>query len=150
MTPRDAIAFVRKHGVVLASAKGPVPNLAEAIAGEPIRGSWWSHAKGHAIFAILREIQDDPDILVCRAVKGKITFVHRRLWPCLIRMAHRFPAEHLAQIHEEHTKSGRHVNHTVAFPDWAAPDVRAKAAGLAEQEALAALGAWLAPARAGG
>ena len=36
----DGIAFVRKHGVVLASAKGPVPNLADAVAGEKIRGSW--------------------------------------------------------------------------------------------------------------
>jgi len=37
--PFDPIAFVEKHGVVLASARGPVPSLAEAIAGEPIRGS---------------------------------------------------------------------------------------------------------------
>ncbi len=150
MTPRDAIAFVRRHGVVLASAKGPVPNLAEAIAGEPIRGSWWSHPKGNAIYTVLQAIQGDPAVLVCRAVKGKITLVHRRLWPFLIRVAHRFPAEHLAQIHEEHTKTGRHMNRTVAFPDWAAPDIRAQAAGLAEQDALAALGDWVAPARAGG
>jgi hypothetical protein len=150
MTHEEAASFVREHGVVLASAKGPVPNLAEAIAGEPIRGSWWAHPKSHAIYAILQETQDDPDILVCRAVMGKITFVHRRLWPRLIRLAHRFPTEHLAQIHEEHTKSGRHVNRTVAFPDWAGPDIRAKAARLAEQDALAALGDWVAPARAGG
>jgi len=41
MTPRKALAFVRKHGVVLESAQGPVPSLARAIAGERIRGSWW-------------------------------------------------------------------------------------------------------------
>ena len=28
---------------VLQAARGPAPNLAEAIAGEPIRGSWWGH-----------------------------------------------------------------------------------------------------------
>src|SRR4030095_7234834 len=32
---------VREQGIVLQSARGPVPNLAEYVAGEPIRGSWW-------------------------------------------------------------------------------------------------------------
>jgi hypothetical protein len=38
----DPLAWVREQGVVLQSARGPVPNLAEQIAGEPIRGSWWA------------------------------------------------------------------------------------------------------------
>ena len=36
-------AWVREQGIVLQSARGPLPNLAEWIAGEPIRGSWWGH-----------------------------------------------------------------------------------------------------------
>jgi hypothetical protein len=36
MTADDAIAFIRQHGVVLASGKGPVPRLTEAIVGETI------------------------------------------------------------------------------------------------------------------
>jgi hypothetical protein len=40
MSPKEAIAFVKRHGIVLESARGPVPSLAEAVAGEPIRGSW--------------------------------------------------------------------------------------------------------------
>ena len=39
----DPINFVRQHGVALESAKGPVVNLAEAVAGTLIRGNWWSH-----------------------------------------------------------------------------------------------------------
>ena len=50
VSPRDAIAFVERHGVVLEAARGPVPSLAEAIACEPIGGSWWGHAKGGQIF----------------------------------------------------------------------------------------------------
>src|SRR6266511_3789241 len=42
---KAALAFVRRHGVVLEGARGPVPNLAEAVATGPIRGSWWGHAK---------------------------------------------------------------------------------------------------------
>ncbi|MDB5460943.1 MAG: hypothetical protein JWO72_2684 [Caulobacteraceae bacterium] len=143
MTLEDAHSFVREHGVVLASAKGPVPNLAAAIAGEPIRGSWWAHPKSHTIFAIFQAIEAAPDILVCRIVKGRITFVHRRLWPCLVRLADRFAPVHLAQIHQEHTQAGHHLNRTVAFPDWAPADVRREASGLAEAEAMAALGDWV-------
>src|SRR5205085_3076485 len=55
------ISFVEQHGIVLASAKGPVPSLAEAIAGEPIIGSWWSHPKAQVIFDALSEIDDDVD-----------------------------------------------------------------------------------------
>jgi hypothetical protein len=42
VTPAEALAFVCTHGLVLESGTGPVPSLAAAIAGEPIRGSWWA------------------------------------------------------------------------------------------------------------
>src|SRR5262249_60565142 len=80
MTPRAALAFVRRHGIVLQAARGPVPSLAEAIAGGPIRGSWWGHPRGQAIFAASTAVADHADVLVCRLVGGKGTYVHRRLW----------------------------------------------------------------------
>ena len=58
MTSRQALALVRKHGVVLEAAQGPVPSLAELVAGEPVRGSWLSHPKGREIFAVTRAIRD--------------------------------------------------------------------------------------------
>jgi hypothetical protein len=127
MTSRQALAFIRKHGVVLEAARGPVPSLAEAIAGAPIRGHWWSHPKGREIFAVTRAVRDSDDVLVCRLIKGKITFVHRRLWPALVRAADRFPASRLAQVREIHTTSGRHVTEEVPFPDWVPQSVRTAA-----------------------
>jgi hypothetical protein len=47
---------VKRHGVVLVSARGPVPNLAQAIAGAPIRGSWWGHPKSHQIFRVINAV----------------------------------------------------------------------------------------------
>src|SRR2546422_8716987 len=85
MTSRQALAFIREHGIVLESARGPVPSLAEVTAGEPVRGSWWSHPKSHQIFAVTRAVRDSDDVLVCRLIKGKITFVHRRVWAPLVR-----------------------------------------------------------------
>lgn len=142
MTFREALAFVRKHGVVLASAKGPVPRVTEAIVAGPVAGSWWSHPKGREIFRILRDLQESPDILVCRLVNGKITFVHRRLWPALVRVAERFELRRIAQVHEEHTDSGQHVTHEIAFPAWVPAEVMSEARRLSENEALQALGEW--------
>ena len=66
MTPEETLAFIAENGVVLESARGPVPSLVEAIAGEPIRGSWWSHPLSHAIYALTSAVRGDPAILVCR------------------------------------------------------------------------------------
>src|SRR5256886_15484030 len=87
MTSRQALAFIRQHGVVLEAAYGPVPSLAEAIAGERVQGSWWSHRKGHEIFTVTRAVRDSDEVLVCRLIKNKVTFVHRRLWPPPVRAA---------------------------------------------------------------
>ena len=142
MTAAEAIAFVRQHGVVLASARGAVPRLTEVIVDGPIKGSWWAHPKSHHIFAILQAVTESEDILVCRLVDGKLTLVHRRLWPALVRVADRFPATRIAKVREEHTPSGHHVRREVPFPKWVPTEVKERAKGIGEEEALIALGRW--------
>src|SRR6478609_8748449 len=66
VTPKQLLKFVEKHGIVLQAARGPVPSLAEHITGEPIKGSWWGHAKGHEIFELLSRVSEHPDVLVCK------------------------------------------------------------------------------------
>ena len=144
MTSDEALKFVAQQGVVLVSAKGAVPTLTEAIAGEPIKGSWWGHPKSHQIFAILETLNESEDILVCRLVQGKVTLVHRSLWPALVRVARRFPAAQIAQVRQQHTPSGKHINHEVPFPEWVPKKVREQAGKMDEQEALNALGPWTA------
>ncbi|MGZ5036478.1 MAG: hypothetical protein ACXWHB_02590 [Usitatibacter sp.] len=139
------MAFVREHGVVLASAQGDAPRLTEAIIGEPIKGSWWAHSKGREIFRVLRAVSESDEILVCRLIDGKVTLVHRRLWPSLVRIAKRFAPDRLAQVREEHTPAGRHVTHEVPFPEWVPPEVARQGKALGEKEALAAFGAWVRP-----
>lgn len=142
MSPEEAISFIEQQGVVLASAKGAVPSLAATLAGEPIRGSWWAHPMGHQIFSTFAAVADCPDILSCRLVDGKITYVHRRLWPALIRAAGIFPAKNLARVDQEHTQAGHHIKREMPFPDWADADSKAHAQQLSEPEALSALGTW--------
>src|SRR5690349_11831750 len=118
MSPKEAIRFVQQHGIVLQAARGPVPNLAEAIAGAPIRGSWWGHAKGGVIFQATQAIIENPDILVCKLIDDKVTYVHRRFWPALVKLAPRFRRAQLARAWEEHTENGAHRSRRVAFPKW--------------------------------
>lgn len=87
MTPKQALSFVKTNGITLESGRGPVPSLAHTIAGEAIRGNWWAHPKGHVIFLCSRALRESKDVLVCRLVGGKVTYVHRRLWPALVRLA---------------------------------------------------------------
>jgi hypothetical protein len=143
MTPERAIDFVRAHGVVLASGKGPVPRLAEVIAGGPIQGSWWAHPKSHDIFRVFQALDESSEVLVCRLVGGKITFVHRWLWPALVRAAPHFSARQLERVGQEHTTSGYHVARNIAFPKWVPQGVVEQAKLLSEQEALHALGGWV-------
>jgi hypothetical protein len=145
---RDALLFVRRHGVVLVSAKGRGPNLVEAIAGEPVKGSWWGHAEGKRIFSVLSVVTESEDVLVCRLIDGKVTLIHRRLWPALVRLADAFAPERISRVREEHTASGRHVSRSLAFPGWVPPAVAQAAEALTDKEARDLLDEWL--PRAGG
>jgi len=136
----QALSFVKRHGIVLASARGPVPALALEIAGGPIRGSWWSHPKSQEIFHALSALGDSPDVLTCRLVDGKVTFVHRRLWPALVRLAGALDRKRLAWVREEHTSSGAHKVTEVPFPKWVPAQVQAAAARLSEDAARVELG----------
>lgn len=142
VTARGALAFVKREGIVLQAARGPVPSLAEFVAGERIRGSWWGHAKGHEIFAAATHVADSSEVLVCRLVDGKVTFVHRRLWPALIRLAVRLKPDGLAQVSDEHTASGHHERRVTPYPEWVPRDVKKKAALLSEADAEGQLARW--------
>jgi hypothetical protein len=142
MNRRTALTFVERHGIVLESAHGPVATFADAVAGERVRGNWWSHPMSHQIFALTRLLRNSPDVLVCRLVDGKITYVHRRLWPALVRLAGELKQDRLAEIRELHTSLGTHQVHLRAFPEWVPAPVHRAAARLTVAEARIALGTW--------
>src|SRR5262245_8559587 len=150
VTTRQALAFVQRHGIVLQAARGPVPSLAAETAGGPIRGRWWGHPKGQQIFRLTQAVSDSPSILVCKLIDGKITYVHRRLWPALVKLAQRFPKDRLAWVREEHTPSGKHVTKTEPFPRWVPEDVRAEAQRMSVEEAEKYLSLWESSARSAG
>ncbi len=139
MKAKQALAWVKKWGIAVESARASVPSFAQVIAGESLRGSWWAHPKGNEIFLLSRAIRRSPDVLVCRLVDGKITYIHRRLWPALVRLAQRFPRARLGAVTEIHTSAGRHQVHVTKFPNWVPKQVLAAAKQLSERAALSQL-----------
>lgn len=136
MTPKQAVSFVKTRGIALESGRGPVASLAETIAGKPIRGSWWKHPQADNIFLCSRAVRASRDILVCRLIGGKITYVHRRLWPALVRLADRFASDRVAAIREVHTALGKHKVEVIAFPKWVPPNIIRAARKLTTKQAI--------------
>ena len=113
----DPLAALREHGMLLQSAHGPIPTLAELVAGEPISGSWWGHPASRAIYEAINMAANSPDVVRTRLIRGKVTLVHRRLWPALVRVADRYSPE-------------------TPFPDWVPDDALRAAARLTKPQAL--------------
>jgi hypothetical protein len=67
------MATLIEHGMLLESAHGPLPRVAELVAGERISGSWWGHPSSHAIFDAINALADSPDVVRTRLVNGKVT-----------------------------------------------------------------------------
>ena len=78
-------AEVERHGLLLVQARDK--SLVTLVAGESARGSWWSHPQAHTIFRVLNEVMRHPDVVTAKLVAGKVTLVHRRLWPALLAVA---------------------------------------------------------------
>ena len=137
--------MLTERGMLLESARGPIPNVAELVAGAPIKGSWWGHPAGHTIFDAINELADSPDV-VPRASRERQD--HARPSSGVARARTRrlaFPAERLASITEEHTASGAHRKVETPFPDWVSPDVIDAARRLSEADAYALLPDCLRP-----
>ena len=144
MSPRhtpsfaQALSFIETHGIVLESAHGRVPTFADFVAGERVT-AWWGHAEGRAIFALTRAIRESPDVLTCRLIDGKVTYIHRRLWPALLKLADDLDHAGLSAIREEHLPGGKHRTVVTPFSEWAPAEVVADSKRLTLRQARALL-----------
>jgi hypothetical protein len=85
-TSETLVARLQTNGILL--QQDPLlPNVVTLLVGSPLHGSWWTHSSAHHIYTCLNQITQHPDVLVTRLVRGKITFVHRWLWPAVLAVA---------------------------------------------------------------
>jgi hypothetical protein len=69
-----------KYGLLLQQDKS-LPNVVSIVTGESLKMSWWSHPLAGKIFEVLGQLSGNPDVIATKMVGGKVTFVHRRIWP---------------------------------------------------------------------
>ncbi len=72
-----------EHGLLLLQDKN-LPSAVGMITGERVAGSWWSHPRAHEIVRRLQELDETGDVIATKLIGGKVTFVHRKLWPALV------------------------------------------------------------------
>jgi len=84
---RGAFALCEARGVLSLTRAPGLVSLVEAVAGGPVAGSWWSHPAGDRIYEIATALEASKDVLGAKLASGKMAFVHRRLWPALVRVA---------------------------------------------------------------
>jgi hypothetical protein len=137
------------RGVLLESARGPVPNVAELVAGEPIKGSWWGHPAGPEIYDVLSELEDNADVARLRLLAGKITFAHRLIWPALVRLSGQYDPVQLATVKSEHTPTGAHRRVETPFVDWVPAEIATQGRRLTQERALAMIPACVRPVSPG-
>ncbi len=81
-----ARAELRARGVLL-NADGALPSLTVLMTDGRVTGSWWAHPLAHEIYLVGRRLAADPDVLVAKLIDGKLTYIHRSLWPCVVSAA---------------------------------------------------------------
>jgi hypothetical protein len=82
----NVLARLAQHGLLLQQDKR-LPSVVGLIVGGPLTSSWWAHPRGRRIFRCLGQLIDHPDVLLTRLVGGKVTYLHRSLWPAFLAVA---------------------------------------------------------------
>jgi hypothetical protein len=80
------LARLSEHGLLLQQDKR-LASVIGVIVGGPLAGSWWSHPRGRHIFRCLEQLLGHPDVLLTRLIGGKVTYLHRKLWPAFLSVA---------------------------------------------------------------
>jgi hypothetical protein len=80
------VAAVAELGLLLLSDPKR-KNAIQILTGEFPHGSWWSHPEANRIYRVLQDVEAHPDLVSTKLLSGKVTFVHRALWPALLAVA---------------------------------------------------------------
>jgi hypothetical protein len=85
-TIRVVFDALETGGLLLLQDKS-FPSVVTLVTRGPVHGSWWAHPRSHEIFRCASAIAADPGVLVTKLLDGKVTFVHKRLWPAVLAVA---------------------------------------------------------------
>src|SRR5207237_9147955 len=83
--PEEALQVLREERVLsLTDTRGLRSRVGEVLG--KVHGSWWGHPEGGRVYEIASELERSREVLGAKLVDGKVAFVHRALWPQLLRV----------------------------------------------------------------
>ncbi len=59
------------------------PSISGLVVGDSVRGSWWAHPQAHEVFRLACDLRAHRDVLMVKLISGKVTLIHRPLWPAI-------------------------------------------------------------------
>jgi hypothetical protein len=83
MTSEDLLERLRELDLLL-DTDAKFPSIAGYIVGGEVHGSWWAHPQSHEVFRVANALRDHADVLTIKLISGKVTMVHRPLWPAIV------------------------------------------------------------------
>ncbi|HEY6390155.1 MAG TPA: hypothetical protein VIX89_02685 [Bryobacteraceae bacterium] len=72
---------------LLLDADAKFPSVTGFVAGDDVRGSWWTHPQSHEMYSLACRLHEHPDVLLVKLISGKVTLVRRPLWPAVFAVA---------------------------------------------------------------
>jgi len=59
------------------------PSVTGLTVGDTGGRSWWAHPQAKQMYGLSCGLRDHPDVLMVKLISGKVTFIHRPLWPAI-------------------------------------------------------------------
>jgi hypothetical protein len=82
----EALRQLRANGLLLLQ-DALLPCVTTIVAGRPVRGSWLADPSARGTYNVLVALEAHPEVLQTKLVAGKVTMVHRDLWPAVLGVA---------------------------------------------------------------
>src|SRR5579859_280947 len=69
---------------LLLSTDPKFPSVTGLVVGDVGGRSWWAHPEAKQMYGLSCALHDHPDVLMVKLISGKVTYVHRPLWPAIV------------------------------------------------------------------
>jgi hypothetical protein len=69
---------------LLLSTDPKFPSVSGLVVGDVGGRSWWAHPAAKQMFDLSCALHDHPDVLMVKLISGKVTYIHRPLWPAIV------------------------------------------------------------------
>jgi hypothetical protein len=80
------LAELERRELLLQAGK-EFTSIANLVAGEEIKGSWWTHPKSNLVYWVCQDLHDHPRVAEARLLAGKVTHLWQTVWPHVAAIA---------------------------------------------------------------